>query len=838
MDKFSAMKREPCHKCDKPVFLAERFCVGAALYHRQCLKCARCGTQLKAGSFYETEIDGEFCCETCPDEEQVMQRRHDEAEEDPEKRFSVADKVALFQRVDLELTKKSLSDEEKRASLQRLANLTLVTHPDDENVENDEESDEDEEESDESENDEACDNTENNEKAQNSVCDTAKIEETIVEETIESLVREEVQKLVTSVLQEAVEKVQLIQNSSEIYENEVVKTNQTDKHDEVPLDSSPKPVPRIRTLERKKEEKPEIAEKPSKPARPPPPVIVKPPIKPRPVTASVKKDYPDDLNPFGSDDDEEIEIVEKPQKPGNPFGSDTEGDEEEVVEVRKKKPSTNPFGSEDDEEDDSFSRDASRSSDRSAKRTPVPTPRKILQTPPSRHTLSVHNVSQHSKTFGNNSEIYGSSSSLAYSDGMSTTQRRKKAKAPPPPSVLGIFTPETSNRSSRNLDYESEESTSSRGGLSSTGNTPNKSFGKKKRKAPAPPPVVKIENTPSEDVSIVTNGDSGIDESIVTTQKRIPLSAELFDDEKETISMENSDLSLQNDTYRRKIVPLETSTENVVGRSNVFDDDEKVEEPKDAIPAVNPSIDEPPICLNKSDKGKWKRRKGPAPSIPVEVRKSIKAMSPDDIKRELEVIEVQQIGLEKQGVMLEKIIREKCEGADAEKSQKNSKVVEDLIMQLFDVVNEKNEIFRKQQELMYWRKQYRLETEQQELDQEIRKLMAQPEENKTDGEKAREEALIARLIEVVKQRNAVVESLETDRVREMHEDASIRRSIEKHAAKFEQFAQKTQNKLLRKKEKKEKKEGSDGKQKKKKNVFNRLIHSKHKTTKETEIARN
>lgn len=490
-----------------------------------------------------------------------------------------------------------------------------------------------------------------------------------------------------------------------------------------------------------------------------------------------------------------------------------------------------------------------------------------MSTPPSRHTLSVQNLSQHSKNYGNQSlhgshDFYGSSSSLAYSDGMSTAQRRKKAKAPPPPSVLGMFNSPTSNRSSKNLDYESEESTSSRGGVSgavsSTGNTPNKSLGhKKKRKAPAPPPMAL--NTPNkseaiqEDASLVTNGDSGIDQSmdsvsLQTNQKLIPLSAELFDDSTTTVKDDEktdedkaSIVTVSSDTYRRKIVPLD-ATETVIGRSNMFENGpelgfdvkEEVKMQEQSPTNGHASVDEPPICLNKSDKGKWKRRKGPAPSIPVEVRKSIKAMSPDDIKRELEIIEVQQIGLEKQGVMLEKIIREKCEGADADKSQKNSKAVEDLIMQLFDVVNEKNEIFRKQQELMYWRKQYRLESEQRELDQEIRNLMAQPEENKTDGEKAREEALIARLIEVVKQRNAVVESLETDRVREMNEDASIRRSIEKHAAKFEQFAQKTQNKLLRgKKEKKEKhlkdSAGTEGKPKKKKNVFNRLIHPKHKT---------
>lgn len=373
MDKFTAMKREPCHKCGQAVFLAERFCVGAVLYHRQCLKCARCGSQLKAGSFYETEIDGEFCCETCPDEEQVMRRRDESQvgdEEAEEKRFSVADKVALFQRVDLELTKKSLSDEEKRASLQRLANLTLVSqdHPIEKDVE--EEMENTETSSNESESEDegeaSCDvkNTANDAQTletetQEPICDTndkviadpmeVSIEEStettivpnsLVDLTMHALIRQEVEEIVTSVLKEAAEKVQLIHDSEVNNEKEETADHheETDKCDVVPLEVCPKPVPRIRTLDRvKKETEHEKPEKPAKPARPPPPVVVKPPIKPRPASLTPKKVYPDDLNPFGSDDEEEAE-AEVEQKvtngpPGNPFGSDTE----EEVDIRETK---------------------------------------------------------------------------------------------------------------------------------------------------------------------------------------------------------------------------------------------------------------------------------------------------------------------------------------------------------------------------------------------------------------------------------------------------------------------------------------------------------------------
>lgn len=48
-----------------------------------------------------------------------------------------------------------------------------------------------------------------------------------------------------------------------------------------------------------------------------------------------------------------------------------------------------------------------------------------------------------------------------------------------------------------------------------------------------------------------------------------------------------------------------------------------------------------------------------------------------------------------------------------------------------------------------------------------------PEHTKTDSDKAREEELIQRLVEVVERRNEIVECLEMDRIREAEEDRSI-----------------------------------------------------------------
>lgn len=70
--------------------------------------------------------------------------------------------------------------------------------------------------------------------------------------------------------------------------------------------------------------------------------------------------------------------------------------------------------------------------------------------------------------------------------------------------------------------------------------------------------------------------------------------------------------------------------------------------------------------------------------------------------------------------------------------------VEELVLELFALVNEKNELFRRQAELMLLRRQQRLEEEHADVEYQIRCLMSQPEATKTDSDKQREEVLIQR----------------------------------------------------------------------------------------------
>jgi len=110
-------RREPCIKCNNPVFFAERLVIEDHLYHRTCFRCARCNSVLTLGNFYQTEKDNEFCCETCPDEELKSKRSSKVVESN---RLSIAQRIALFEKSESSsVLKKSLSDEEKSKSLSR-----------------------------------------------------------------------------------------------------------------------------------------------------------------------------------------------------------------------------------------------------------------------------------------------------------------------------------------------------------------------------------------------------------------------------------------------------------------------------------------------------------------------------------------------------------------------------------------------------------------------------------------------------------------------------------------------------------------------------------------------
>ena len=217
---------------------------------------------------------------------------------------------------------------------------------------------------------------------------------------------------------------------------------------------------------------------------------------------------------------------------------------------------------------------------------------------------------------------------------------------------------------------------------------------------------------------------------------------------------------------------------------------------------------------DKADEGQWRKKKGPAPPRPIPPKRTVTKLHRKAINIELADIEVKQSELERQGVKLEKTIREICDKSDEDGENRDSlgPEAEDLIIQLFDLVNEKNELFRRQTELIYMKKDNRLEEQHADLEYQIRILMSRPESQKSEEDVGREEKLIKKLIEVVGLRNEIVDCLEMDRLRERDEDTAIEDHMSNYAAvKQPEEQKKGISKMLRMKKKKKKKDKDDEK---------------------------
>ncbi|XP_058978109.1 MICAL-like protein 1 isoform X3 [Musca domestica] len=711
--------------------------------------------------------------------------------------------------------------------------------------------------------------------------------------------REETLKMDTETVAEVSEKVQA---SSQEEQKELLTEKEeeilTKKEDEVPLKMETKDneilEDKIKSIEEQEEQQPteekqgdnstQLKETPKEEEHPT--VPSKDSSTPHQTPSKIPlEEYPEDLNPFKSDDEDDNEHqageenkenveLRKPstQKVNlNPF--DSSDDEIELEKSQNTSTSTpkippprppppriskNPFGSEDEDDEENAPAQLRRSSLTASqiRRTPVPTPRS--------------NVS--------------SNNSLNLSAG-GTIRSRKTRRAPLPPAPVKELFP-----SSETINTSSKASTPS----SSTVGTPKS--GRKKRPAPAPPKPARLEpnSVPQIQIDTITTQPKNLhsyplqseldsklsdeekallegktiqsqlnhnptDLSPATTRRSskrlIPLDQDLLeehatnesqcDDLKHQQQNQKSylhDQSEPNVVYRRLLIPhnLDTLThesnpllDELNNSNSIMTGERQLEKLKDnkeannrnrqsQISAASSGAEDNDPLFNKSVHGKWKRRKGPAPALPIPPRRVLQMLPLQEIKHELDIIEVQQQGLEKQGVILEKMIRDRCEGENGEllnaageiatTDGENSKEVEGLILQLFELVNEKNELFRRQAELMYLRRQHRLEQEQADLEYEIRVLMAQPECNKTDSDKAREEAFIERLLEVVKLRNEVVECLEMDRLREAEEDQSIKQRLESHiASKRDDEPEKQKSSSTTKLSKKEKKKQKESK---------------------------
>ncbi|XP_042224057.1 F-actin-monooxygenase Mical-like isoform X2 [Homarus americanus] len=136
-----------------------------------------------------------------------------------------------------------------------------------------------------------------------------------------------------------------------------------------------------------------------------------------------------------------------------------------------------------------------------------------------------------------------------------------------------------------------------------------------------------------------------------------------------------------------------------------------------------------------------------------------------EIQRQLEECEVKTRELEERGVAVEKALRGESDGANRDEA--------DLMGDWFSMVHEKNALVRWEQELMVQAKELELEDRHVRLEHELRHRMALSEHEKSRDDIDREGTILAEMLSILEQKDALVTMLEEDRQRYMEEDRDL-----------------------------------------------------------------
>ncbi|KAA0705455.1 MICAL-like protein 2 [Triplophysa tibetana] len=169
----------------------------------------------------------------------------------------------------------------------------------------------------------------------------------------------------------------------------------------------------------------------------------------------------------------------------------------------------------------------------------------------------------------------------------------------------------------------------------------------------------------------------------------------------------------------------------------------------------------------------------------------------DQITKELQDIEYNLNDLENKGVELEWRLRV------YEEEGHGDLLMDPLMVDWFNLIQKKQGYIRRESELMYIVRTQDLEEQQPGVEGELRRLINKPEHLKSLVEKKRESELLNRLMEIVNDRNAIVEGLEEDRLREGEEDQQLNEMMQRLGLrKFKNKRKSSFSKLFRLRSKK------------------------------------